>query len=125
MVFQFFGKVLFLHKNIKPILTMTENKNMPHNGLLLKRLMDERRYTQAQLAYELGTQNVTIFRLLEKESISSQYLWELSKAMDINLFTVLAQLHPINTPTAKETALEKQVLDLQKEVAIYKELLRK
>ena len=104
---------------------MTENKNMPHNGLLLKRLMDERRYTQAQLAYELGTQNVTIFRLLEKESISSQYLWELSKAMDINLFTVLAQLHPINTPTAKEIALEKQVLDLQKEVDIYKELLRK
>jgi hypothetical protein len=37
----------------------------------------------------------------------------------------LAQLHPVNTPTAKETELEKQVLDLQKEVAIYKELLRK
>lgn len=45
--------------------------------------------------------------------------------MNINLFTVLAQLHPVNTPTAKETELEKQVLDLQKEVAIYKELLRK
>ena len=104
---------------------MNENKNMPHNGQLLKSLMDERRYTQSQLAYELGTQNVTIFRLIEKESISCHYLWQLSKAMDLNLFTVLAQLHPINTPTAKELELEKQVLDLQKEVAIYKELLRK
>jgi transcriptional regulator with XRE-family HTH domain len=104
---------------------MNENKNMPHNGQLLKRLMDERRYTQSQLAYELGTQNVTVFRLIEKESISSHYLWQLSNAMNINLFTVLAQLHPVNTPTAKEIELEKQVLDLQKEVAIYKELLRK
>jgi transcriptional regulator with XRE-family HTH domain len=104
---------------------MNENKNMPHNGQLLKRIMDERRFTQSQLAHQLGTQNVTIFRLLEKESITSQYFWRVSKAMDINLLSVLAQLHPVNTPTAKEVELEKQVLDLQKEVAIYKELLRR
>lgn len=122
MVFKIIVKYYFC---IKTIPNMNENKNMPHNGQLLKRLMDERRYTQSQLAYELGTQNVTVFRLIEKESISSHYLWQLSIAMNINLFTVLAQLHPVNTPTAKETELEKQVLDLQKEVAIYKELLRK
>ena len=74
---------------------MNENKNMPHNGQLLKRLMDERRYTQSQLAYELGTQNVTIFRLIEKESISSHYLWQLSNAMNINLFLTLSATNKI------------------------------
>ncbi len=104
---------------------MNENKNMPHNGQLLKHLMDEKRFTQSQLAHLLGTQNVTILRLLAKESITSQYLWRLSKAMNINLFSVLAQLHPTNSPTTKEIELEKQVLDLQKQVALYRELLRK
>lgn len=98
---------------------------MPHNGQMLKKLMTERRYTQSQLAYELGAQNVTIFRLLEKDSISSSYLWKLSNAMNINFFTLLAQQHPVKTPTEKEIELEKQVSKLQKEVAIYKELLRK
>jgi len=104
---------------------MNENNKMPHNGQLLKRIMDERRYTQTNLGNEIGAQSVTIFRLLEKESISSEYLWKLSTAMNINLFTILAQKHPVNTPTDKELELQKQITELQMQVDIYKELLKK
>jgi hypothetical protein len=38
---------------------------------------------------------------------------------------MLAQTHPVKTPTPKEIELENQVMDMQKEIAIYKELLRR
>jgi len=104
---------------------MNENNKMPHNGQLLKRIMDEKRYTQTNLGNEIGAQSVTIFRLIEKASITSEYLWKLSKAININLFTILAQQHPVKNPTTREIELEKQVMDLQKEVSIYKDLLKK
>jgi len=41
------------------------------------------------------------------------------------MFSLFAQMHPVKTPTPREIELEKKVYDLEKEIAIYKELLRK
>ncbi len=68
---------------------------------------------------------MTIKRLTEKQSIKSNDLWNLGVAMDVNFFILLAQYHPVDSSTEKEIALQQQVYDLQKEVTIYKDLLKK
>ena len=102
-----------------------EKTTMPHNGQLLKQLMTEKHFSSSELARQLNTQIVTIYRLIDKSTISSEYLWKLGEILNVNMFSLLAQYHPVTTPTTKETELEIQVRDLQKENAIYKELLRK
>jgi len=98
---------------------------MQHNGELLKQLMKEKNYTQSELARALNTQVVTVYRLLTKQSFTSDYLWKLGEILNVNLFSILGQTHPVKTPTPKEIELENQVMDMQKEIAIYKELLRR
>jgi|Laugresp1bdmlbsn_1035097.scaffolds.fasta_scaffold73005_1 hypothetical protein len=102
-----------------------ENNKMPHIGQLIKELLVEKHYSQSDLGRLLNTQVVTIYRLVGKPTISSEYLWKIGNILNINLFSLLAQYHPVKTPTPNEIALEKQVNELQKEIAIYKELLRK
>lgn len=112
---------------IKLYRTMAANRelNMPHNGHLLAKVMAEKRFTHAQLARALNTPQMTIKRFTEKQSIKSNDLWNLGVAMDVNFFILLAQYHPVQNGTEKEIALQQQVYDLQKEVAIYKDLLKK
>jgi len=98
---------------------------MPHNGELLMQQMKEKHYSQSDLARALNTQLVTIYRMVKRQSIGTDYLWKLGELMNVNFFSILAQSHPANTLTPKEIELEKQVSDLQKEVAIYKELLKR
>jgi hypothetical protein len=98
---------------------------MPHNGELLKQLMAEKHYSPSNLARALNTQIVTIYRLIDKPSIGCDYLWKLSTILNVNMFSYFAKIHPVKTPTPREIELEKQVYDMQKEIAIYKELLRK
>jgi len=104
---------------------LNENNNMPHNGQMLKQLMAEKHYSSSNLARALNTQIVTIYRLVEKHTISTEYLWKLSSILNTNMFSLFAQMHPVKTLTPREIDLEKKVYDLEKEIAIYKELLRK
>jgi len=100
-------------------------QSMPHNGNLLQELMKEKRFSKPELATALNTNQMAIKRFIEKNSLYTKDLWNLSLVMGVNMFSLLAGKLPLETPTDKEIALQKQVEDLQKEVAIYKGLLQK
>jgi hypothetical protein len=86
--------------------------------------MAETRFTQADLARGLNTNQTAIIRHLAKYTIKTEDLWNLSKTLGVNMLDILAKKHPIQTPSEKEIALQQRVTDLEKEVAIYKDLLR-
>lgn len=56
-------------------------QTMPHNGNLLKQIMAETRFTQADLARGLGTNQTAIIRHIAKYTIKTQDLWKLSMTL--------------------------------------------
>ncbi len=99
-------------------------ETMPHNGHMLTAVMAERRFTNAQLAHTLKVSPTYIVRLMARPNIKAGDLWKLSNPLGVNLLEKLARLHPIQTPGETEKALQQRVADLEKEVAIYKDLLK-
>ena len=99
-------------------------ETMPHNGQMLAAAMVERRFSTSQLGRAINKNSTAVNRLIAKPSIFAGDLWTLSTALGINLLEMLAVLHPIHTPNDHEKALQQRVADLEKEVAIYKDLLK-
>lgn len=106
-------------------MSTTTNKPMPHIGTLLQNVMNEKRYNQVQLASGINVAPMTIWRMLKQQSIQADFLWRMGETLNVNFFQILANQHPVQTPTAKEIELQKQVNDLQIRIDIYKELLGK
>ena len=47
--------------------------------------------------------------------------------LDVNMFDILAKAHPVHPPAivnTNEQLLQQRVIDLEKELAIYKEIVR-
>ena len=100
-------------------------QSMPHNGSLLYELMKQKRYNKAEFAAALNTNQMAVKRFIEKDSLYTKDLWKASLVLGVNMFSLLANKLPLEIPSDKELALQKQVEDLQKEVAIYKGLLQR
>lgn len=98
---------------------------MPHVGNILQEAMNEKRYTNVQLANSIGVAPMTVWRLVRQQSIQADMLWRIGKVLQINLLQRIANHHPIQTPTQKELELEKQIIALQAKIDLYKELLSK
>ena len=97
---------------------------MPHNGQMLAAAMVERRFSSSQLGRAINKNSTAVNRLIAKPSIFAGDLWTLSTALGINLLDKLAIQHPIHTPSENEKTLQQRIADLEKEVAIYKDLLK-
>ena len=99
-------------------------EKMPHNGNLVKQILFETRVTQSDLARGLQTSPVNITRLMDRNVLKTSHLWDISKVVRVNMFDKLGKIHPVQTPTPNEILLQQRVSDLEKEVAIYKDLLK-
>lgn len=93
---------------------------MPHNGSLLQQAMNEKRYNQVQLAASTHVATMTVWRMIKQHSIQADALWKMGETMGVNFFQILANQHPIQTPTAKEIEMQKQINELQTRVGFIK-----
>ena len=103
---------------------MNDNtKNMPNNGNLLKRYLNDSNAQTARLTRKMGYSSMTLYRLMETYSIKTHYWWELGLALNRNIFAELGERFPVDYKTKRERELEAELSDVKKEVEIYKSIL--
>ena len=98
---------------------------MPHIGTIVKENLDKSRYNQSQIARLIGTTAIGVGRYTKEKSLQCYILWNLSKVFQVNLFEPIGQALnlPVDTNISpNELLLQQRVADLEKELAIYKEI---
>jgi hypothetical protein len=114
---------------------MESKKQMPHLGSMIDSLMYKKGFNRASLAREINKSPITVYGYTSEPSLHARILWDISQALHYDIFEHLSNnLDLENTTTdgiqpktkkQKIEELELQVRDLQKEVAIYKDLLKR
>lgn len=106
--------------------------NLPHMGNFIKNKIDERNISYAEVARRLNVTQPTINGYFSQTTLQTKTIWKLSHAVDDNLFTDLIKLLPVELQKTNKTAFQdiidlqqQEIIDLKKEVAIYKEILTK
>ena len=109
----------------------TENQ-LPHMGTFIKNKIDEQKISYAEVCRRMNITQPTINGYFIQDTLQTRILWKLSHAIGYNLFTDLIRLLPeelqnSNKTSFQETILtqQKEIEDLKKEIAIYKEILIK
>ena len=105
---------------------------LPHMGSFIKRKIDEQKISYAEVSKRLNIKPPTINGYFYQETLQTRIIWKLSQAIGYNLFNDLTLLLPeevqnSNKNSYQESILEqqKEIEDLKKEIAIYKEILIK
>ncbi len=103
------------------------SSEMPHIGSIVKENIEKSRYNQAQIGRFLNISAVGVSRYTAEKSLQCYILWNLSKVFQVNLFEPIGQalaLPTQNVISPNELLLQQRVIDLEKELAIYKEIVR-
>jgi hypothetical protein len=112
-----------------------EQNNMPHLGGLINKKIYEKRHTRLSVGKLLGKHQMTVKGYTQEPSVQARILWDLSKALNYDFFEHLSNSLDLNNkkigaPTSEVLTksqqiqhLESKVADLEKELAIYKEIL--
>ena len=102
----------------------------PHMGALLEKVMNDKGIIAAAVADGMGRSHTSILNYKKQHSLQGRILWKLGLVMKHNFFADLSAQFPIKSPSADELAFQEQLLekeqrirDLEKEVAIYKEIV--
>jgi hypothetical protein len=98
--------------------------DMPHCGKLIEQIMQEKRFTKSNVANGLNISPISINRYIEQHSLQTGIVWKVGKVLGVNLLDTLAKAHPIAAPTNNELILQQRIADLEKELAIYKEIVK-
>ena len=115
---------------------MTQNK-MPHLGNLVDQKIYETHNTRVSIGNLIGKSHLTVYGYTKEASLHSRILWDLSQALNFDFFEHLSKCLNLNgkfddenidkeKTISKDTTianLQQQVSDLQKELAIYKEIV--
>jgi transcriptional regulator with XRE-family HTH domain len=103
------------------------SKEMPNIGSILKENLDKSRYRPSELGRMLHISPISISRYTQQKSLQCYTLWNLSKVLNVNLFEPIVNALAITSPTnvnQTELLLQQRIIDLEKELAIYKEIVR-
>ena len=117
---------------------METKKQMPHLGDFIRNLTYQKLYSGAGLGKAIGKSHNTVTGYSKQASLNARILWDISQALNYDIFEYLSNALNLTNITEKNTAttdvktkqqkiadLELQVKDLQKENTIYKNLLEK
>ena len=114
---------------------MEKQKPMPHLGDFVRSLTYKKGHTGASLAKLIGKSQNTVTGYSTEPSLHARILWDISQALKFDIFEHLS--NELNLDGATDKAVEAKskqqriydlellVRDLQKEVAIYKDLLKR
>lgn len=104
---------------------------LPHMGTFIKNKIDEKNISYAEVARRMNVKQPTINGYFFQDTLQTKTIWKLSHALNNNLFTDLTKLLPIELQNTNKTAFhdiidaqQQEIIDLKKEIAIYKEILK-
>ena len=100
----------------------------PHMGRLIVKKLKEKKIPNTELARRIGVSDTTIKGYFEQPSVQMGILWKIGIALDHNFFGDLVSHFPVklNDDVAIQQALKEkddEIMDLKKEIAIYKGIL--
>lgn len=111
--------------------TKTTNE-LPHMGTFIKNKIDSQNSNYAEIARSMNIAQSTLNGYFIQETLQTRTIWKLSHAIGYNLFTDLILLLPEELQNSNKTIFQqtidnqqKEIEDLKKEIAIYKEILSK
>jgi hypothetical protein len=100
---------------------------MAHIGSIVKQSIRTIETKKIAIARSIQASPISIDRYIQQKSLQCYTLFNLSKALNVNLFGMIAKCQQLeNIPCADiagET-LKQRITDLEKELAIYKEIVR-
>lgn len=99
---------------------------MPHIGSIVKEHIAKTKLTHSQLGRLMHISPISFSRYCEQKSLQAYLMWSLGNVLEVNLFDIVAKAHPIAPPTVvntNELAMQQRIADLEKELAIYKEIV--
>lgn len=115
-----------------------ENKEtMPHFGNLLVQVMEDKRLTKTDVANLIGCNPVSVHSYIKAETLQMKLIWRLSKGLDYDFFENISNHLGDNAQVKLEQKklfelqqqqlqeMKQEIRDLQKEVSIYKEILKR
>jgi hypothetical protein len=104
----------------------------PHMGEIVKKVMSDNKIVAVSVAESIGVPYSGVARYKQQHTLQGRILWKLGLVMEHNFFADLSALFPIKAASAEELALTKiiqekdqRITDLEKELAIYKEIVLK
>ncbi len=104
---------------------------LPHMGSLIKQRILEKKLTFAEVCRRINVKQPVINGYFLQPTLQTKIIWKLSIAIEHNLFADLIEKLPENVQNANHTAFqqtikkqEEEIKDLNKEIAIYKEILK-
>ncbi|UPQ74863.1 MULTISPECIES: helix-turn-helix domain-containing protein [Chryseobacterium] len=102
----------------------------PHIGQLIKRVMREKKITQAEVARRMALTPSSIAKYFRQPSLQFGILWNLSMAIGYDFLTALTDYYPPSLPLNEDAKIvkelaekEQRIADMEKEIAIYKAAL--
>ena len=102
------------------------NKDMPHLGSLALNHIEQSGNTRHAVAKKIDISPISVNRYVKERSLHGYILFNISKCINVNLFDVIAHdasLEGVARVTNKEQQLLQRIADLEKELAIYKEIV--
>jgi hypothetical protein len=100
---------------------------MPHIGSIIKTNVEKSKQRHSELGRILQISPISISRYMQQKSLQCYTVWNLSKVLQVNMFETIGNELGIEKPTAinaNEVLLQQRIIDLEKELAIYKDILR-
>jgi len=102
----------------------------PHIGMLVKRIMEEKKISQAELARRMQLTPTSIVNYFKQSSLQFGILWNIGIALEHDFLTELTNYYPADITFNSNSKLVEelnnktnQIKDLEKEIEIYKKAL--
>lgn len=115
--------------NQRKYLQQAAGQQYPHMGKLLYKAILHSGKSQAGVSRELGIAQTGLSRYFQQPSLQAGILWKAGLVIRHNFFSELAEAFPASahkTPTAHDAVLaarDARIAELEKELAIYKEIV--
>ena len=112
--------------------TQTPLAKLPHMGTFIKNKIDEQKISYAEVCRRMNITQPTINGYFIQQTLQTKTIWKLSQALGYNIFTDLIVLLPEEIQNSNKTSFQQtiddkqnEIEDLKKEIAIYKDILKK
>lgn len=111
--------------------TTSELSTMPHLGSFIYDTLQEKGKNQAFIVNKIGKGATSVSAMMNKQSLQVDVLWNIGKALNYDFFDYLSGCfnkkpgEEMLTKQQEIDVLQQQILDLKKEIIIYKDLLKR
>jgi transcriptional regulator with XRE-family HTH domain len=96
---------------------------MPHNGQMVKQILEARKVTKSELARKLGVSAGGVNSYLAQPTLHAALLWKIGLILEHDFFADIVASFPHRSSSALELAQQQQIAQLTMELEAVKKIL--